>query len=640
MAFTLNRYPLWKYLLISLVVIAAFIYAMPNLYREYPAVQIMGENGAVVDETVLASSKNALQAANIAYVDVIFQHQTLLFRFNSTDEQFKAKEVIQQAVGDNYLVALNLSPATPNWLQSIGAAPIKLGLDLRGGVHFLLQVDAASVIQQRVEGDLRGISQALRDARIRYAGITRKADNQVLIQFRSADALDAAYALVNKTYHEFSWEKQTTNQDFILYGKLVPAALFQMKQEILEQAMNTLRNRVNELGVSEAIVQQQGDSRVSIDLPGIQDTAEAKNILGKTATLEFRMVDVDHDAAAAARDGVTPTDSRLYQYHNSPVLLYNQIVLRGSSIVSATSGFGEDGRPNVQVRLGGVGDSLFTKVTSESIGKPMAVVYVEVKSTPTVDEQGQQVINYQTERRIISIATIQSALGNNFQITGLNGPDEARTLALLLRAGALPAPVTIIEERQVGPSLGKQNIRMGELSIEVGMGLVVIFMMFYYGVMGIIADIALVMNLVLILAILSLLGVTLTLPGMAGIVLTVGMAVDANVLIFERIREELRRGAGVQASIYAGYERAFTTIVDANLTTLIVMFILFSLGSGAVKGLAITLTVGLMTSMFTAITGTRAIVNLVYGRGGAQRISIGTVRTDIRPDVRAEKSSS
>jgi preprotein translocase subunit SecD len=622
MAVQINRYPLWKYILLVVVIAAAFFYAAPNLYPEYPAVQIMGANATMVDEKTLETAKTALQNADMPYQDVQFRNQTLLFRFDSTDVQLKAKEVIQEALGDNYLVALNLASTTPEWLRSIGAMPMKLGLDLRGGVHFLLQVDVNSVMQQRVDGDLRGMAQALRDERIRYSGINRRADNQVILQFRSQEAQDAAYGFVTRRYNEFTWEKNKVGNDFVLQGVLAPSAIFQAKQETLEQAMNTLRNRVNELGVSEAIVQQQGESRVSVDLPGIQDTAEAKNILGKTATLEFRMVDVEHDAINAAREGMAPPDTHLYAYKGQPILLKNQIVLRGSSIVAATSGFGEDGRPNVSVRLNGAGESLFTKITAENIGKPMAVVYVEVKSTPKL-ENGKQVITYQTQRSIISVATIQSALGNNFQITGLNGQNEARTLALLLRAGALPAPVTIIEERQVGPSLGKQNIHMGVLSVEVGMGLVVIFMAIYYGIMGLIADLALLMNLVLIVALLSLLGATLTLPGIAGIVLTVAMAVDANVLIFERIREELRRGMSVQASIHAGYERAFVTILDANLTTLIVMMILFSLGSGVIKGLAITVTIGLVTSMFTAITGTRAIVNLIYGGRPLKRISIG-----------------
>ena len=419
----------------------------------------------------------------------------------------------------------------------------------------------------------------------------------------------------------FLWAKSDDQKNYRLIGTLSQPALFQIKKDILEQAMNTLRNRVNELGVSEAIVQQQGDSRVSVDLPGVQDTAEAKNILGKTATLEFHLLDTGN----ATTDGESDLDagSRSYLYNGQPVMLKNQVILRGSSIVAATSAFGDDGRPNVQVRLGGTGDSLFTKTTAENIGKPMAVLYIEVKSTPKIGADGKQTITYDTVRKIISIATIQSALGNNFQITGLGSAEEARTLALLLRAGALPASVTIIEERQVGPSLGQQNIHMGVMSVEVGLALAVLFMAVYYGVMGLLADLALVMNLVLIVALLSLLGATLTLPGIAGIVLTLGMAVDANVLIFERIREELRRGAGVQASIHAGYERAFVTILDANITTLIVMMILFSLGSGVIKGIAITVTIGLITSMFTAMMGTRAIVNLMYGRQQVKRISIG-----------------
>lgn len=622
MAALINRYPIWKYLLLVFVIGIAFLYAAPNLYPELPAVQIMAATTATVDETTLKTVSDELQKNNINYIDTKFENQSLLFRFASNDEQLKAKEIIQAALGEKYLVALNLSSTTPNWLRNIGAVPMKLGLDLRGGVHFLMQVDVDSVVKQRIEGDLRGIGQALRDERIRYSGITRRANNQIIIQFRSQDALNDAYSYVMRHYNEFTWEKITSGNDYVLQGVLSPAAVFRARQETLEQEMNTLRRRVNELGVSEAIVQQQGESRISVDLPGIQDTAQAKDILGKTATLEFHIVDTEHDAAAAAREGVVPPDTKLYYYNGMPILLKNQIVLRGSSIVSATSGVNqEDGVPDVQIRLSG-SESLFTKTTAENIGKPMATLYVEVKSTPKM-ENGKQVITYTTEKHIISVATIQSALGSQFQITGLRGPNEARNLAILLRAGALAAPITIIEERTVGPSLGKQNIRMGVMSVEVGMLLVVIFMALYYGLMGVIADIALVMNLVLVIALLSLLGATLTLPGIAGIVLTVALAVDANVLIFERIREELRRGLGVQASIHAGYDRAFITIFDANITTLIVTMILFSMGSGVIKGFAITLTIGVLTSMFTAIMGTRAIVNLIYGGRSLKRISIG-----------------
>jgi preprotein translocase subunit SecD len=623
MATQINRYPVWKYILILLVILTAFIYAAPNLYGESPAVQIMGTNGALVDNQVLETASTALQKAKISYVDSQFQQQTLLYLFKSTDDQLKAKEILQQALGDNYLVAINLAPSTPNWLKSLGAVPMKLGLDLRGGVYFLMQVDVNSVLQQRIEGDLHGMGQALREQRIRYTGLNRNSNNQVILQFNNQDALAAAQKFAIRRYPEFTWQSQGNAPTLTLTGSLAPVALFQIKQETLEQAMNTLRNRVNELGVSEAVVQQQGESRISVELPGIQDTAEAKNILGKTATLEFHLVDTTTDPMTVAQGALPPPDTRLY-YTTSrqPVLLKNPVILRGSSIVMATASVDDaTGLPIVQVRLNGQGESLFTKTTAENIHKPMAVVYIEVKSSPQM-VNGKQVINYVTEKRVISVANIMNALANNFQITGLT-QTEARNLALLLRAGALPAPVTIIEERQLGPSLGQQNIHMGVLSIEVGMGLVVLFLALYYGMMGIIADIALAMNLVLIVAILSLLGATLTLPGIAGLVLTVAMAADANVLIFERIREEIRRGMGIQASIHAGYERAFVTILDANITTLIVMMILFSLGSGMIKGIAITVTIGLLTSMFTAITGTRAVVNLMYGGRSLKRLPIG-----------------
>src|SRR5579883_205952 len=371
MAASINRYPFWKYLLILVVVIGSFLYAAPNLYGDDPAVQIQGANATVVDDQTVNTVKNVLQKAGITYKADSFQNQTALFRFYSTDDQLKAKERIQQALGENYLVALNLASAMPTWLKSIGAMPMRLGLDLRGGVHFLLQVDVNSVLQQRIDGDVRGIGQALRDERIRYSGINRQPNNEIVLQFPTQDARDAAYDFVSHRYNEFTWNKQTQGEEFILQGVLSPPAVFQAKQDTLDQEMNTLRNRVNELGVSEATVQQQGEDRIAVDLPGIQDTAQAKNIIGKTATLEFHMVDVDHNASAVTQEGVAPPDTRLYTWQGQPILLKNQVVLRGSSIVAATSGFGEDGRANVQVRLGGTGDSLFTKITAESIGKPM-----------------------------------------------------------------------------------------------------------------------------------------------------------------------------------------------------------------------------------------------------------------------------
>jgi preprotein translocase subunit SecD len=618
----LNRYPWWKNVTVIVVVLIAFMYALPNFFGEDPAVQVSGTNAAVVmDSAKVNIVKQALANAKINYDNLQVENASLLIRFPSTDEQLKAKELIQQTLGEDYLVALNLAPATPNWLKSIGATPMKLGLDLRGGVHFLLQVDVDSVVKQKVEGDMHSISQLLRDNRIRYAGLVHDADNNIVAQFRNQEALDNAYQAIKKMYPDFAWTKNTDDNAFKLTGVFDQVAMQHSRQETMDQAMNTLRNRVNELGVSEAVVQQQGATRVSVDLPGIQNTTEAKNILGKTATLEFHMADVEHDASAAV-GGIAPANTHLYFDGNMPVLLKNEIILKGSSITSATSGYGDDGRASVSVRLGGGDESLFSKTTAENVGKPMAVLYVEVKSDNKI-VNGVSTIDYRTDKRVISVATINSPLGNSFQITGLKSQEEARTLALLLRAGALPAPVTYLAERSVGPSLGKQNIHMGILSVVVGFSLVVVFMALYYGLMGLIADLALAMNLVLIVAFLSLLGATLTLPGIAGIVLTVGMAVDANVLIFERIREELRNGLGVQASIHAGYERAFMTIVDANVTTLIVAVVLFSLGSGAVKGFAVTLTIGLLTSMFTAITGTRAIVNWIYGGRPVKKISIG-----------------
>jgi preprotein translocase subunit SecD len=610
---------MWKNLLVLGVIIIAFLYAVPNIYGDDPGIQIMGSNATIpVDTNTEATLKSTLESSGIRYKSIGLNNHQILVRFFSNDVQLKARDVIQESLGRNYLVALNLAPRTPNWLKSIGAMPMKLGLDLRGGIHLLIEVDVDSVVKQRVEGDLNNISQTLRTERIRYVNLTRESNNNVSLQFRTSDALDDAYSLLSNRFREFTWSKN----DLSLQGVWSGSELQMVRQDIMDQTMNTLRHRVNELGVSEAIVQQQGANRIAVDLPGIVDTAQAKNILGKTAALEFHMVDMENDARNAV-NGIAPPDTKLYYDEtNKPILLKNQIILRGSSIISASSGMAEDGRPSVSVRLGGSGDSLFTRTTSENVGKLMAVVYIDIRPDTKI-ENGVKTIQYETDKKIISIATINQALGNAFQITGLGSQEEARTLALLLRAGALPAPTAVIEEREVGPTLGQQNIDRGVLSVVVGFILVVIFMGLYYRAFGLIADLALAMNLVLIVAILSLLGGTLTLPGIAGIVLTVGMAADANVLIFERIREELRNGSSIQASIHAGYERAFVTIVDSNLTTLIVTIVLFSLGSGAVKSFAVTVTIGLLTSMFTAITGTRALVNGLYGGRQVKKVSIG-----------------
>ncbi len=613
-----NRYPVWKNILVLVVMIVAFFYAAPNLFGDDPAVQISGANAAIpVTQETAAAVKQTLQNAQLNAKQIEWQNHSLLLRFASTDNQLKAREAIQQALGNDYLVALNLAPRTPAWLKSIGAMPMKYGLDLRGGIYLLMQVDADSVLKQQVEGDLNNISQLLRTERIRYSGISRQNDNNIAVEFHSADALNDAYSTLSQHFTEFNW----TKNNLTLQGVFSPVVLQQARQEILDKTANTLRNRVNELGVSEAVVTQQGASRIAVELPGILDTAEAKNILGKTATLEFHLVDAENDPHSAI-GGLAPPNTKLYQYNGQPVLLKNPIILHGSSITSARSGMGEDGRASVDIRFSGSEESLFSRISGENIGKPMAIVYVDTKPQTTM-VNGQKVVSFTTERRVISVATIQSMLGSPFQVTGLSSQEEARTLALLLRAGALSAPVAVIEEREMGPSLGEQNIHMGIMSVVVGFALVVLFMALYYRVMGLIADLALGMNLILIVAILSLLGATLTLPGIAGIVLTVALAADANVLIFERIREELRNGAGIQASIHAGYERALVTIVDANVTTLIVAIVLFSLGSSVVKSFAVTVTIGVLTSMFTAITGTRAIVNLMYGGKPVKHISIG-----------------
>ncbi len=611
-----NRYPIWKNLLIIVVLLIAFLYALPNIYGTDPAVQISAtDTGVAPDQTLLNTIEKNLAAANIHLIKVEHQPRGYLLRFDSTDIQFRAKEIIQQTVGNNALVALNLAATTPDWLTTLHAAPMKLGLDLRGGLHFLMQVDLDSVAKQHMTNAVVDVGSALRAQRIRYIDLRPFNNSGITLKFQLQTELDKAKNLLTRQFIDFVWN-QPQARELTLQGMLSPRAIQTNRQQTLEQNMTTLRNRVNELGVSEAIVQQQGASRIAIDLPGIQDTAEAQSILGKTTTLEFHLVD----------SGNTPTiSSTPYPYNGSTLRLQDPVILRGSAITNASAITGDDGRPAVSVRLGS-GETLFAKTTAENIGHNLVILSADTKSdTQTID--GKKVITYTTDRHVISSARIDSALGNAFQITGLSSQQEASTLALLLRAGALVAPVTIIESAQIGPNLGAQNIHKGELSVAVGFCLVVLFMTLYYRGMGLIANAALAANLILIVAILSLLGATLTLPGIAGMVLTMGMAVDANVLIFERIREELRNKASVQASIQAGYDRAFVTIIDANVATLIVAVVLFSLGQGTVKNFAITLTIGLMTSMFTAITGTRAIVNWLYGnrpgKAPVKKISIG-----------------
>lgn len=618
----INKYPLWKNLLLVFVAVFALVYAAPNLYGDDPSIQISSDMTNVVDQKVIAQVEQALMTNHLPYKAISESGKIVLIRFADTDIQLKAIDVVKSTLGENYSVALNLVPATPHWLSAIGATPMKLGLDLRGGIHFLLDVDVDAVAKQRQEGALRTLSTALREENVRYVDLRQIHDKNIMILFRDQDQLDKAYPVARQQLPELEWTRHETGSTYELEGQLTPAAINEIRQYAIDQTMVTLRNRVNELGISEALVQQQGPDRVAVDLPGVQDSARAKEILGGTATLEFRMVDEEHDPRVVATGGLVPPGSRLYNHNNEPILLKDPVILTGNSITNAGSGFSENGTPSVNIQLGGGGESYFSRVTRDNVGKLMAVVYLETKvDNKLVD--GKQVKDVHKIERVISVATIQSALGNRFQITGLRSPDEARDLALMLRAGALPAPISIVEERLVGPSLGVENIRMGFQSIVAGFLIVVVFMAIYYSVFGLIADLALTFNLILLVAFLSILGMTLTLPGMAGIVLTVGMAVDANVLIFERIREELRLGASVQAAIFAGYDRALATIIDANLTTLIVALILFGIGTGPVKGFAVTLTVGLLTSMLTGIMFTRAIVNFMFGRRSIKSLPIG-----------------
>lgn len=615
-----NKYPLWKNLMLIVIAALGFVYAIPNLYTENPVVQISSETPVDYDEL-----KNQIEAIlrkeNLNYRSVVAQNEGVEVIFSSTDSQLLARDAIKNILASQYTVALNLAPSTPSWLDAIHAAPMKQGLDLRGGVHFLLEVDVESVINRRYEGIMKNISQELRGLGIRYMGIRYISDKGIDLRFRDGEITDNAYLRLKDKIPDLIYIKNKTDNEII--ASISPTELNNLRQNTIEQTMSILRNRVNELGVGEAVVQQQGATRVAVDLPGIQDAARAKQILGGTATLQFYLVDQDNDSQIAKQTGVIPVNDKLLAMEGHPILLKRQVVLSGDSITSAVSSYDQQSAtPAVQIQLGGGGESLFTKVTRENIGKRMAIVYVETKNTVQVLNGIEKRVTHR-EERVISAPVIQNALGNNFQITGLADSKEASNLALLLRAGALPAAIYPIEERTVGPTLGKENIRRGLISLEVGMGLILILMLVYYRLFGLIANIALLLNLLLLCALLSLIDATLTLPGIAGIVLTVGMAVDANVLIYERIREELRHGLSPQAAIYAGYERAFATILDANVTTFIVAIILFAVGTGPVRGFAVTLSLGLLTSMLTGITYTRGIVNWYYGGRAVKKLSIG-----------------
>ncbi|RLA06351.1 MAG: protein translocase subunit SecD [Gammaproteobacteria bacterium] len=616
-----NQYPLWKYILIVVVLIAGAIYALPNLYGDDPAVQISPRH-ALADNAIKEKVENGLKEVMLKPKLVSLEQGKVLVRFDNQKQQLDAQKKLTKLMGDGFIIALNLAPATPDWLKSLNALPMYLGLDLRGGVHFLLQVDMKSAISQSLGRYVGDFKTFLRSKKIRY--------RSVLIQNESIEILlskkvnpDEALEYLQQEYSELKFAVRQQNKTNAIFANLTPVTIKSEQKSAIEQNIITLKNRVNELGVAEPIVQRQGSDNIVVQLPGVQDTAKAKQILGATATLEFRLTHGSYtDWSAASDSGRVPVNARLFkQRSGDPVLLKRQVIVTGDQIKNAAAGFdGESGTPAVFVDLDGKGAKRMQKITAANLKKQMSVVFIENRTT-TKYVGDKPIKTTKKVSEVINIATIQDVLSHRFQITGLDVM-EARDLALLLRAGALKAPVEIVEERTVGPSLGQDNINQGIMSVQIGMALVFIFMLVYYRLFGLFANIALVTNIALIVALLSLIQATLTLPGIAGIVLTVGMAVDANVLIFERIKEELRNGMSHQAAIKSGYEKAFTTIADANITTLIAAVVLFSFGTGPIKGFAITLSLGIITSMFTAIMGTRAIANLVYGGKNIKKISI------------------
>lgn len=626
----LNRYPLWKNLLIIAVVIFGFYYAAPNLHTPDPALQIGGANGSqTLDAALLARAEGALDEAGIGYFGEELQQggKTALIRLKDRDQQLRAQALLARALGDAYIVALNLAPTTPGWLTAGGAQPMKLGLDLSGGVHFKLEVDAEAATARRLEMYENGIKRGLREARVR--GLVTLDNRQVAMRFRDEESREAARRISAELYPELLLDRVDEDGSWNLYAQVTEQTIKDVVDYAVSQNLTTIRNRVNELGVSEPLVQRQGSNRIVVELPGIQDTAEAKRILGKVANLEFRLV---------AETNAPVTERQRFEYRSEDRAgmtewLERDLVISGERVSGASSGFDQNGQPNVLINLDSEGGMLMSRATRNNIKRRMGVLFIERKyrTRYELDDDGKEIairVPYD-EKKLLTAPVIQSALGASFQITGLDSPGEASELALMLRAGALAAPISFVEERTVGPSLGAENIALGVKSVQIGLALVVVFMLIYYRVFGIAAVIALSCNLVLLLACMSLLGATLTLPGIAGIVLTVGMAVDANVLIFARIREELANRMSPQMAIHAGFERAVATILDANITTLIVAIILYAVGTGPIKGFAVTLSLGIMTSMFTAILGTRALINVLYGGRRVDSLSIGRIPQQI-----------
>ena len=617
----MTRYPRWKFFLLLAVLLGCGLYALPNLYPDVPAIQISANDaGGQVPVPVRDRVLNALDDAGIEHGEGETINNSWMVRLESTDAQLRARQRISSLLGEEYVVALNLAPTTPDWLRAVGASPMNLGLDLRGGVHFLLQVDMATVIEQRMDAWSGQAKLTLRNEGIRYRSVDIEGQ-KLVITLDDQIAADAARAPLRTALPEFTLDQSEERPRLTL--TLNQSTLDELQDYAVDQNRTALNNRVNELGVGNAVVQRQGADRIVVQLPGVQDASQARRILGRTATLEFRLV-ADQYSSSRASTGIAPPGTEIFPFksqNDRPVILEKSKIATGDQVTNAQMGFDQQsGTPQVNVELDSTGARSMQRVTSKNVGNPMAVLFIETKTVmKTVEgENGErrQVPESTTDQYVINVATIQDTLGSRFRITGLDSPAEASELALLLRAGSLAAPVTIVEERTIGPSLGQENIEAGLKSMALGMALVLLFMVIWYKVFGLFANVALLGNLVIIVGVMSLIpGATLTLPGIAGIVLTVGMAVDANVLIYERIREELRNGRRPREAIEEGYGRAFTTILDANITTMIVAVILFSAGTGSVQGFAVTLFIGILSSMFTAIIGTRALVEMIYGRG-------------------------
>ncbi|WP_315568120.1 protein translocase subunit SecD [Haemophilus parahaemolyticus] len=604
----LNRFPLWKNLMVIIITLIGSLYALPNLYGEDPSVQISGTRGQEATTETLAQVNNALASLNISPKATQLENGSILVRLEKDDQQLPAKEKISEVLGDKYSVALNLAPATPTWLTDIGGSPMKRGLDLRGGVRFLMEVDMNTAMQKQQEGLQDSLRSDFRKEKIGYKAVKKGENFATVIEFNDSADADKAVRLVKHTHTTL---EATYNSPTEVTFALSATGLSSARDMAIEQNLSILRKRVEELGVSEPTIQRQGADRIVVELPGVQDTARAKELLGATATLEFRLVNDAVNPEAATR-GIVPADSELkYMQDGRPMVLKRKPSLGGEHIIDANSGKDDRGLPQVSIKLDSDGGNQMAEITKSAVGKPMATLYSEFKDSGRRDANGKVILEKHEE--VINVATINSRLGNQFQITGINSPAEAQNLAVLLRSGALIAPIVIVEERTVGASLGADNVEKGVEAGMYGLVLTIIFCLVYYKIFGVFASIALTVNMILTMGLMSLIGATLTMPGIAGIVLAVGMSVDANVLIYERIKEELRNGRSVQQAIHEGYNGAFTSIFDSNLTTVLTSLVLYAVGTGPVKGFAITLALGVMISMFTAITGTRMLVNWVYG---------------------------